>query len=462
MYNGNNTSYIIGAIFMCVTLNHAVNNVNMNDSNLETVTRNTLDIVSKIRLISSTKDSLHVKWDVDKSYIKHVTQFRLRYQAEGSTVVQYHKLQSTQQDYNIKQLHEDTWYTLCVETSTDLSNTSPQEKCFNATTSTDSLSVAIGSAFGAFLALGVILLFVFLAKWQHSRRIRRRMKAAEAGRESYESINQHDPDLEDGECSDTSLQVHGGTTINGQLQDTSLNEIIMHNANGGIIIAAPSVTNCSDCSENLSSYPGSSYDCYSGSQEECCRDNCEDPECNQRMTGSKPCISNKKHKRHDREKKLKHQRSTDSRHSSKLPYQLSVDSYVSSRCSLQRQRSRESQGSYHSYSRRRSHDSAASHQKYFPVTDACCCDCYVVNESCQCSQQLAAAVGNVLTHRDSTEIHENFSEQQHTSTATTPQRNAIQPFPKSKSETAEQIQVRINSKSSNFNTTRDVIVANKA
>ena len=43
--------------------------------------------------------------------------------------------------------------------------------CVTGTTSTDSLSVALGSTFGAFLALGFIVALVFLAKWQHSRRL---------------------------------------------------------------------------------------------------------------------------------------------------------------------------------------------------------------------------------------------------------------------------------------------------
>jgi len=43
--------------------------------------------------------------------------------------------------------------------------------CVTGTTSTDSLTVALGSTFGAFLALGFIVALVFLAKWQHSRRL---------------------------------------------------------------------------------------------------------------------------------------------------------------------------------------------------------------------------------------------------------------------------------------------------
>jgi len=51
--------------------------------------------------------------------------------------------------------------------------------CVNGSTSTDSLSVALGSTFGAFLALGLIVALVFVAKWQHSRRAKKQQQAAE-------------------------------------------------------------------------------------------------------------------------------------------------------------------------------------------------------------------------------------------------------------------------------------------
>jgi len=43
--------------------------------------------------------------------------------------------------------------------------------CVTGSTSSDSLSVALGSTFGAFLAVGFIVALVFLSKWQHSRRL---------------------------------------------------------------------------------------------------------------------------------------------------------------------------------------------------------------------------------------------------------------------------------------------------
>ena len=45
--------------------------------------------------------------------------------------------------------------------------------CVTASTGVNSLSVALGSTFGAFLALGVIVAFVLAAKWQHVRRTRK-------------------------------------------------------------------------------------------------------------------------------------------------------------------------------------------------------------------------------------------------------------------------------------------------
>ena len=51
--------------------------------------------------------------------------------------------------------------------------------CVRGSTATDSLSVALGSTFGAFLALGLIVALVFAAKWQHSRRSEKRLDDAE-------------------------------------------------------------------------------------------------------------------------------------------------------------------------------------------------------------------------------------------------------------------------------------------
>ena len=45
--------------------------------------------------------------------------------------------------------------------------------CVTASTGINSLSVALGSTFGAFLALGVIVAFVLAAKWQHVHRTRK-------------------------------------------------------------------------------------------------------------------------------------------------------------------------------------------------------------------------------------------------------------------------------------------------
>ena len=95
--------------------------------------------------------------------------------------------------YDITHLHENTNYDICVlrmrqptypggfgESSTWSSKSWMTEAsaCVKGTTSTDSLSVALGSKFGAFLALGLIVALVFVAKWQHSRRAKKRQQAA--------------------------------------------------------------------------------------------------------------------------------------------------------------------------------------------------------------------------------------------------------------------------------------------
>ena len=97
--------------------------------------------------------------------------------------------------YDITHLHENTNYDICVLrmrqptiTSGSGGSTSGSggesstalwwdaRACVSGTTSTDSLSVALGSTFGAFLALGLIVALVFVAKWQHSRRANKRQQ----------------------------------------------------------------------------------------------------------------------------------------------------------------------------------------------------------------------------------------------------------------------------------------------
>ena len=52
---------------------------------------------------------------------------------------------------------------------------SGHESCIVSSTASSSLSLALGSTLGAFLALGVIVFFVLIAKWQHKNR-RQRLK----------------------------------------------------------------------------------------------------------------------------------------------------------------------------------------------------------------------------------------------------------------------------------------------
>lgn len=142
------------------------------------------------RVASTTKDSIYVKWHVDNALHPPrdlIQGFQVRYQAVGSTVVQYsHRLDASASAYDITQLHENTYYDICVKVFVKLNSSNPagggvsvgppasaQDVCVKGTTATDSLAVALGSTFGAFLALGFIVFLVFLAKWQHTRKMRK-------------------------------------------------------------------------------------------------------------------------------------------------------------------------------------------------------------------------------------------------------------------------------------------------
>src|SRR6218665_655957 len=154
------------------------------------------------RVSSTTKDSIYVKWHVQNAAALHPSRdliqgFQVRYQAVGSTVVQHsHRLDASVSAYDITQLHENTYYDICVKVFVKLNSSistgaggggggvafgpGAQDVCVKGTTATDSLAVALGSTFGAFLALGFIVFLVFLAKWQHTRKMRKQ-KLATAG-----------------------------------------------------------------------------------------------------------------------------------------------------------------------------------------------------------------------------------------------------------------------------------------
>lgn len=159
-------------------------------------------------VVSWSKDSIYVNWKFNSDHTPTnqtaLRGYKIRYQAVGSSVVQYTGLlDRAASDYEITHLHENTNYEICVlrletasrstrrpisgaaaaamhstgrhegVTSVDVPRvlSAAAVACVTGTTSTDSLSVALGSTFGAFLALGFIVALVFLAKWQHSRRL---------------------------------------------------------------------------------------------------------------------------------------------------------------------------------------------------------------------------------------------------------------------------------------------------
>ena len=170
-------------------------------------------IVHSVNLLSSTKDSLHVGWHIYDDYYSHIQGFQIRYQAEGSHIIQRSQVLSVDIDsYGIEQLHENTYYKICVDVLSNLTD-NLHHPCIRATTSVDSLSVALGSTFGAFLALGIIVLFVFLAKWQHMRKLKQHLESMAQGDDAYDSMCQPDGDIE---MSDVSMQVQEGTTVNTQ------------------------------------------------------------------------------------------------------------------------------------------------------------------------------------------------------------------------------------------------------
>lgn len=171
---------------------------------------NTTAVVLSLFPVSNTKDSIYLRWEGNEEYVNDVQGYRLSYQAVGSKVVQLTSdISHDDFDYDITQLHENTYYKICINVYSNSSQLIQQEPCIKATTSTDSLSVALGSTFGAFLALGIIVFFVFIAKWQHTRKQQRHaLQQVTPSGDSYESMAQQDGEYE---MSEVSMQVHDET-----------------------------------------------------------------------------------------------------------------------------------------------------------------------------------------------------------------------------------------------------------
>ena len=134
----------------------------------------------------------------------------MSYQAIGSTVIQYGPLlQPGDTMYAISQLHENTYYSICVKVFAKLAAVRQTRHCINVSTSIDSFSFAIGSTFGAFLALGIIVFFVFVANWQHNRKLQKQLQVVRPyGGDAYKPVTQNDVTLE---MSDLCLQLSEDT-----------------------------------------------------------------------------------------------------------------------------------------------------------------------------------------------------------------------------------------------------------
>jgi len=179
-------------------------------------------MTGNVEVVSWSKDSIFVRWTFDDADdgAHPGAGYKIRYQAVGSNVVQMSRLLDiSARAYDITHLHENTNYDICVlrmsqptATSGDSSTwsslrwTTDASACVKATTSTDSLSVALGSTFGAFLALGLIVALVFVAKWQHARRAKKREQAAAQvagnGAAAKAEFNDEDDDDEEEEADD--------------------------------------------------------------------------------------------------------------------------------------------------------------------------------------------------------------------------------------------------------------------
>ena len=159
-----------------------------------------------VEIVKTTKDSLHVRWHVDGNDESEILKYQVSYQAIGSTYKGLiHDIQPRQQEYNIMELHESTSYSICVQVITGSSFYITN--CINAATSSDYLSVSLGSTFGAFIALAIIIMFVMIARCQTNRKLARLKKENIVPVDAY-TVSQNG----DIEMSDVSFHIHDDTT----------------------------------------------------------------------------------------------------------------------------------------------------------------------------------------------------------------------------------------------------------
>lgn len=124
----------------------------------------------RVNVISTTKDSIHIQWEPmpEFPHFKDIRGYRIVYQAIGSSFKQEKLTGRYVNRYDIQLLHESTFYNNCVQSFVNSTHFFDDAGCVRGSTHTESLSVAIGSTFGAFLALAFIVALVFLAKRQHN------------------------------------------------------------------------------------------------------------------------------------------------------------------------------------------------------------------------------------------------------------------------------------------------------
>jgi hypothetical protein len=151
----------------------------------------------ELHVQAATRNTLVFRWqlsivgDVTSQAVPppHLSSLRLRYQATGSSVVQYSSplditplSRDHEQHVVIGQLHENTQYDVCLTSSPslwsgDLGSGSGSDEvitCTQVSTTTDPLAVVLGSTLGSLAMLAMVALFVFIARWQHGRRVRKR------------------------------------------------------------------------------------------------------------------------------------------------------------------------------------------------------------------------------------------------------------------------------------------------
>lgn len=143
--------------------------------------------IDAVEVSSTTTSSVEILWRINTQTMSNVLGYRVHYQKIASSYIRYGPhLSSNTHEYNVQNLVADTYYRLCLMMYRN--DTSPIQKCVDASTRSWHIPVSIGSSIGAVLALSMIVLVILLLRWPSVINWRDKKKGSAR---KYDSMSSH-------------------------------------------------------------------------------------------------------------------------------------------------------------------------------------------------------------------------------------------------------------------------------